>query len=57
MVAFIDSLLFFFEGARTSLTRSRCSKKTESDDNKKAAADSKPDTAAAKKVEAAGEKA
>jgi hypothetical protein len=46
---------YVFEGARISLTRSRCSKKTESDD-KKAAADSKPDTAAAKKV-AEGEKA
>jgi hypothetical protein len=45
---------YVFEGARISLTRFRCSKKTESDDKK--AADSKPDTAAAKKV-ADGEKA
>jgi hypothetical protein len=40
-----------FEGARISLTRSRCSKKTESDNKK---ADSKPDTAAKR---AEGEKA
>ena len=42
----------YSEGARTSLIRSRCSKKTESDDKK---ADSKPDTAAKKAAE--GEKA
>jgi hypothetical protein len=41
-----------FEGARTSLIHSPCSKKTESDDKQ---ADSKPDTAAKKAAE--GEKA
>ena len=53
MAALIYTELLF-EGARTLLTRSRCSKKAESD-NKKEAADSKPDTAAKKVAE--GEKA
>lgn len=49
MEAVVDTELL--EGARTLLTRSRCSKKTETDNKK---ADSKPDTAAKK---AEGEKA